>query len=253
MPMHDWTRVSAGVFHAFHNTWIGDLQKALNDHRLPPDYYALGEQQAGDIGPDVLTLHSEREPSEDDELSRRNDDANGGMVAVTEAPPRVSITQDAEDPAFYLARQRHVVIRHASGDRVVAIIEIVSPANKHTLRALDDFVDKVVATLEDGVHVLIIDPLPPTSRDPDGIHGAVWERLMAGSYQTPEERPLTLASYAARRTITAYVEPICVGSPLIDMPLFLRPEHYIPVPLEMTYTSAWSGVPERWRRVIEGR
>jgi len=36
------------------------------------------------------------------------------------------------------------------------------------------------------------------------------------------------------------------------MPLFLRPEHYIPVPLEMTYMSAWSGVPARWRRVIEG-
>ena len=47
MPMHDWTRVPAGIFHAFHNTWIGDLQKALNDHRLPPEYYALGEQRSG--------------------------------------------------------------------------------------------------------------------------------------------------------------------------------------------------------------
>jgi len=37
MPMHDWTRVPNGVFHAFHNTWIGDLQKALNDNLLPPD------------------------------------------------------------------------------------------------------------------------------------------------------------------------------------------------------------------------
>lgn len=253
MPMHDWTRVPAGIFHAFHNTWIGDLQKALNDHRLPPDYYALGEQQAGDLGPGVLTLHSEDEPQQQDEFSRPNEGVNGGMVAVAEAPPRVSITQDAEDPAFYLARQRSVVIRHVSGDRIVAIAEIVSPANKHTQRALDDFVDKVTAALEDGIHVLIIDPLPPSPRDPDGIHGAVWDRLVAGSYQAPEGRPLTLASYASRRTITAYVEPMRVGSPLIDMPLFLRPEHYIPVPLEMTYMSAWSGVPARWRRVIEGR
>jgi hypothetical protein len=44
-----------------------------------------------------------------------------------------------------------------------------------------------------------------------------------------------------------------VGSPLIETTLFLRPEHYLPVPLETTYMSAWSGVPERWRRVIEGR
>jgi hypothetical protein len=251
MPMHDWTRVPAGIFHAFHNTWIGDLQRALNDHRLPPEYYALGEQRAGDIGPDVLTLHSEDEPSREDVFSRPDDDGNGGMVAVAEAPPRVSITQDAEDLAFYLARQRNVVIRHVSGDRVVAIIEIVSPANKHTQRAVDDFVDKVVAALGDAIHVLLIDALPPSLRDPDGMHAAVWDRLMAGSYQAPEDRPLTLASYAARRTIKAYVEPVRVGSSLIDMPLFLRPEHYIPVPLEMTYMSAWSGVPQRWKRVIE--
>ncbi len=251
MPMHDWTRVPAGIFHAFHNTWIGDLQKALNDHLLPPEYYALGEQQAGDIAPDVLTLHAEDEPPGGDEVSRLPLDTRGGLVAVAEAPPRVSITQDAEDPAFYLARQRTVVIRHISGDRVVALIEIVSPANKHTQRALDDFVDKVVAALEDGIHVLVIDGLPPGPRDPDGLHGAVWDRLLAGSYQAPEGRPLTLASYAARRTITAYVEPLGVGSTLIDMPLFLRPEHYIPVPLETTYLSAWSGLPQRWRRAIE--
>ena len=108
-----------------------------------------------------------------------------------------------------------------------------------------------MAALGDGIHVLIIDAFPPGPRDPEGMHGAVWDRLMAGSYQAPHGRPLTLVSYAARRTITAYVEPFCVGSPLIDMPLFLRPQHYVPVPLEATYLSAWSGVPQRWRRVLE--
>lgn len=42
--MHDWTRVPAGIFHAFHNPWIGDLPKALNDGLLPRDHYALGKQ-----------------------------------------------------------------------------------------------------------------------------------------------------------------------------------------------------------------
>jgi len=106
--------------------------------------------------------------------------------------------------------------------------------------------------LEDGVHVMVIDPLPPTSRDPAGMHGAVWDRLMADSYEPAEDLPLTLVSYDVWHTIKAYVEPIRVGSLLIDMPLFLRPEHYIPVPLERTYMSAWTGVPQRWRRVIEG-
>ena len=29
MPMHNWTRVSAGTFHDFHCSWIAELKKAL--------------------------------------------------------------------------------------------------------------------------------------------------------------------------------------------------------------------------------
>jgi hypothetical protein len=48
------------------------------------------------------------------------------------------------------------------------------------------------------------------------------------------------------------VEPTAVGSPVIDMPLFLDDEHYVPVPLEATYQAAWHGVPERWKAVLVG-
>jgi hypothetical protein len=44
MPIHDWTRVDAGIFHAFHHEWITDLSRALNRGLLPSDYYALPEQ-----------------------------------------------------------------------------------------------------------------------------------------------------------------------------------------------------------------
>src|SRR5581483_8630143 len=46
MPIHDWTRVDAGIFHAFHHEWITEIGRALNRGLLPPDYYALPEQQA---------------------------------------------------------------------------------------------------------------------------------------------------------------------------------------------------------------
>ena len=75
------------------------------------------------------------------------------------------------------------------------------------------------------------------------------ERAVAG----PVGAALTLASYWAKTPITAYVEPISVGCPLRDMPLFLTPDHYIYVPLEETYMAAWRGVPRRWRRVIEAQ
>ena len=56
MPMHDWTRVDAGIYHAFHHEWISEISRALNRGLLPNDLYALPEQQAAGFGPDVLTL-----------------------------------------------------------------------------------------------------------------------------------------------------------------------------------------------------
>src|SRR5947209_5402674 len=62
MPIHDWTRVTPGTWHAFHVSWIAELQQVLNDGRMPPDYYAQAEQIAGPLGPDVLTLQESDSP-----------------------------------------------------------------------------------------------------------------------------------------------------------------------------------------------
>ncbi|MEX0716694.1 MAG: hypothetical protein WD066_08910 [Planctomycetaceae bacterium] len=88
MPVHDWTRVAAGTFHDFHLRWIAHLQEALNSGLLPPDYYALAEQRAGDVSPDVLTLNAEPESPRRLSLGESLD----GAVALTEAPPQVSLT-----------------------------------------------------------------------------------------------------------------------------------------------------------------
>ena len=36
------------------------------------------------------------------------------------------------------------------------------------------------------------------------------------------------------------------------MPLFLRPDRYVNVPLEPTYQAAYQGMPAFWRDVLEG-
>jgi hypothetical protein len=41
MPIHDWTRVSFGTFHNFHQGWIIALRDALNAGRLPEGYFAM--------------------------------------------------------------------------------------------------------------------------------------------------------------------------------------------------------------------
>jgi hypothetical protein len=56
MPIHNWTRVEAGIFHAFHHDWITEISCALNHGLLPSDYYALPGQIAAEFRPEVLTL-----------------------------------------------------------------------------------------------------------------------------------------------------------------------------------------------------
>jgi len=249
MPVHDWTRVTAGTFHHFHNAWITELCNMLNNGVLPEDYYALGEQRSGDVSPDVLTLHADTAPPRWTSETASDD---SGMIAVAERPPKVTLALEAgTDAAFYIARRRTLVIYHTTGDRIVALIEILSPGNKHSQHTIGSFLDKVMAALRVGYHVMVIDLFPPGRCDPSGIHGVIWESITNEPWPAMPDRPVTLASYCARAPITAYVEPISVGSTLPDMPLFLTPGHYIYIPLEETYTAAWRGVPQRWRRVIE--
>jgi hypothetical protein len=153
------------------------------------------------------------------------------------------------------ARQRLLAIRHVSGHRLVAVIEIVSPANKDRADHVADFVNKAELALDRGVHLLVADLFPPTTRDPQGMHGALYERraLEYDLFTLPADRPLTLASYAAGPRVEAYLKHIAVGMPLPDMPLFLRPDRYVKVPLEATYQAAYQGMPEFWREVLEGR
>jgi hypothetical protein len=174
------------------------------------------------------------------------------MIAVAEQPPKVTLALEAAtDAAFYIAKRRTLVIYHATGDRIVALIDILSPGNKHSQYTIGDFLDKVIAALRAGYHVLVIDLFPPGRSNPSGMHGVIWEYLTNEPWQALSDRPLTLASYCARVPITAYVDPLSVGRTLPDMPLFLTPGHYIYVPLDETYMAAWRGVPQRWRREIE--
>lgn len=250
MPIHDWTRVLPGTFHDFHGSWITHLKEALNGGLLPCGYYALAEQPAEEAWPDVLALEAtggDSAPGEPGESTA----AVG--VAVTERPPKVRFTVTAE-AELTTRKQRTLVIRHATTDRIVALLEIVSPGNKRLKFSLDRFVNKAVSSLRRDYHLLIVDLFPPGPHDEKGIHGAIWaevDAVKAQQYQPPQDKPLTLAAYEAKIAPTAYVEPIAVGDVLPQMPLFYEVGWYIDVPLEETYMRAWRGVPQRWRRVIE--
>ena len=53
MPIHDWSRAPAGLFHHFHRHWTGSICNALNAGRMPKGYYALLEQDAAGVIPEI--------------------------------------------------------------------------------------------------------------------------------------------------------------------------------------------------------
>jgi hypothetical protein len=197
MPVHEWTRVEAAVFHDFHHSWIYEILRALSSGLLPEDHYALADQQAAGFGSDILA------------------------------------------------------VRHVSGDRIVAVIEVISPGNKSNQRAFNALIDKAFELLECRIHLLILDLFPPSKRDPQGIHAVLWKDIADEPFTLPADKPLALMAYESALTTTAYIEPVAVGDRLIDMPLFLEPGGYVLVPLEQTYQAAFAAMPRRWQPVLE--
>ena len=223
---------------------MAEITNHLNRGLLPSDHYAQVEQVAEEMIADILTLHSS------DPLDEVEEGDDGGL-AVAVAPPRVRITESLEEEV-YVGRAKHVAIRYSSNDRVVALIELLSPGNKSSEFAYRSFVDKALEALRHNCHLLLIDPFPPSPRVRRGIHGAIWEEL-GGAYEPPSDMPLTLVSYDAGFIKTAYVEPLAVGDKLTAMPLLLTSKRYVPVPLEESYVATFSGVPRRWQKVLEER
>jgi hypothetical protein len=211
----------------------------------------MAEQIAGGVGPDVLTL---RHPYEDGVGSGA--EAGEGGLALATAPPKVRFHVRPEADR-YAAKAKSVVVRHRSKHNVIAMIEIVSPGNKSSRRGLDDFVKKAEEVLRTGVHLLIVDLFPPGRFDPLGIPRMLLDRREEpeddGQLDWPADMPLALGSFVGGPSHEAFLQPAAVGMTLVDMPLVLSTERYVPVPLESTYQSAWEAVPAVWRDVVSGK
>jgi hypothetical protein len=243
MPIHDWSQIDHGVFHHFHQAWTIEIINVLNDGLLPTDFMALAEQVISGPIPDVVTL--QWKPRGD------NSSARSGGVAVADAPPQARFITSAEAER-YASRANQIQIRHGLGE-IVAVIEIVSPGNKGSQHAMRTFTEKVYELIEQGIHLLIVDLFPPSTRDPQGIHKVIWDAICDEAFELPPDKPLTVAAYFAGELKTAYVEPVAVGDLLPSLPIFLGPDFYVPAPLEATYQATWQKCPRGLREFVEQR
>lgn len=238
MPIHDWTRIPAGLFHDFHQSWTVRLKDTLNAGRLPKGVTALVEQRSGAWEPDVLAIESR---------SKSKSPEPGGLVTV-ERPTAQIIRRTSNE--IYAGRANRIVVKHHLG-RIIAVIEIISPGNKDSKAAIGDFLHKTLEFLRGGIHVLVVDLFPPSRRDPHGIHKLIWDEIEEEDFTFPPGKDRILASYQTGRERAAYVEPIGVGDVMPDMPLFLASELNIKVPLELAYQATWEATPEAVRTAVE--
>lgn len=254
MPAHDWTRVTAGTFHSFHLSWIAELTRALNGGLLPDNYYALAEQRAAEFEPDVLALEQRRDGEESNESHRTTTfTAAGGGTALAIAEPTAHVIGEVEETALFALKRRTITIRHATNDRIVALLEIASPGNKDRAQSVQRFVDKAIAGLQSGYHLVIVDLFPPGANDPAGLGSAVWEEVGGKRIAWPADKRLSAASFRVADRVRCYAEPFAPGSILPELPLFYDPDWYVNLPLEATYAAAYQGVPRRWQNVVEGK
>jgi Protein of unknown function (DUF4058) len=240
MPIHDWSRVPAGLFHDFHQSWSIRIKDALNSGRLPKGVAALVEQRSGPKESDVLAIEMRPKRHQGEELD----------VDIATLPPPATRIVRRTTKQIYASRANRIVVKHHLG-RIIAVIEIVSPGNKDSRAALRDFVEKAVDYLRKGIHLLIIDLFPPTQRDPYGIHKVIWDEIIEEDFTFPDGKDRILVSYETGGERAAYIEPVTVGDALPDMPLFLTNDLHVMVPLEPTYQATWDACPEELRIAVE--
>ena len=238
MPIHDWTRVPAGLFHHFHQDWTIELARALNRGCLPKGVAALVEQRLGPREADVLAIERRTiRPASDD----------GGIATLP--PPVARIVRRTERGSFS-DRANRIVLKHHLG-RIVAVIEVVSPGNKDCRASLREFVEKTVDFMRAGIHVLVVDLFPPTARDPLGLHKVIWDEFIDEPFAFPPGKDRLVVSYKAGAERVAYIEPLGLGDELPDMALFLSSELHVLTPLASAYRTAWNASPLELRTAVE--
>jgi hypothetical protein len=239
MPLRDHFRPPTtrhGSWESLHGMWPAIIVQHLR-RQLPPGYVSaprvrLGPYYEIDIG---AFERDDREPGVGS--------GGGGTATLAAARPTWAVETDVPEEDEYA-----VEIYNAEEERqLVAVIEIVSPANKDRLDKRRAFVGKCAALLRKGVAVSIVDvvtirhanlyaevmtfighPDPTLSAEPPPIYASScrWTTNASGT----------------RARLEAWSHPLAVGQPFQPLPLWLSDDVRLVFDLERSYEQACEDV-----------
>ena len=223
MALHDWAKLDG--WEGVHQFWMHEITRDLKAN-LPPGYRAI-------VGASPLVLMPE----------------NGGKpdVAVSQLMPRPEPSQGVARSPFepdYQATvtflEQDLTLSVTRSGRVVAVVELISPRNKDRNEAREQYGNRYLAYLRNGVNVFLVD----VHRRPANFS---FSQYIAAALELPT--PLlptpSVVSYGLRgpaaaggRWLDLWQRPLAVGEPLPALPLALHGDDRVVVNLDATYTRA---------------
>ncbi len=234
MPLRDHFRPPVDdltPWESFHAGWPMMLVQSLG-RRLPARYIAAPRVHAGALV-GIVATHEKEDPAP---LFPDAVDGNGGVATAVWAPPQPTTTlvTDLPDLDEYEVR----VYDTRRGRRLVAAVEIVSPANKDRPEHRREFVAKCVALLQQRVSVTIIDLVTP--RNFNLYHDLL--ELIGQADSSLGREPPPLYAVACRATkkgddwqLETWAHALALGQPLPTLPLWVADNFAVPLELEECY------------------
>lgn len=240
MPLRDHFRPPLDDmrhWEGFHATWPV-MMVALLRRKLPRRYFAEPRIHTGSSAEiDVTTFEKE----EEDVLSAGSGNGNGGVATAVWAPPRPTFTVATDLPAQDVYEVRvYDEKRHA---RLVAAVEIVSPANKDRPEHRRTFAAKCAGLLQERVSVVLVDVVTTRTQN---LYAELLDLIgQSDPSLSPEAPPLyTSACRMTKRNnewlLETWTQTLELGRPLPTVPLWLADNLAVPLELEESYEQSCS-------------
>lgn len=236
MPLRDHFRPpldNVASWDELHGQWPATIVQHLRD-KLPEGYVAAPRVHSGQqMEIDVAAFEKDEAPS-----IFGASEVGGGVLTAAGAPPAASLSIEAEAPDF---DEYEVRIYDAKrGRRLVAAIEIVSPANKDRPEHRNAFVGKCAALVQKGVAVSIVDLVTIRRFN---FYADLLAFLGHNDPSLSDPPPNVYATSCRfvkkeKTMLEAWSHVLTVGQPLPALPLWLNAELVVPLDLELSYEQA---------------
>lgn len=226
-PLDDETQ-----WEGFHGGWPMMIVAQLG--RVLPRRYVAAPRVHSGAAVEIDVAAYEKDEAGPSASSASQD--NGGIAVAVWTPPRPTLAVTTDLPA--LSEYEVRVYDSKRGRRLVAAVEIVSPANKDRPEHRNAFVAKCFALLQNRVCVAIVDVV--TTRN-FNLYGELLDSIGQTDPLLGSDPPnLYAVSCRYRKTgetwlLEGWPSSLTIGQPLPTLPLWLSEDFAVPLNLEESY------------------